>query len=184
MTLPTDTVYPNFEPTEEIGTLNEYIEDLVEVLQDRDTEISLTVNGKILSSFLNPPDQWQPTLYGSTVAGNFTYEERVGWCLRQGLMTDVYFDLRWSANGGATGNLYIELPYRVANSTSKPFVGVVQTATLAYGAGQSYLTLNAIPNTYRCEIWSSGSGNATANISAVPAGQLIGHVRYIGVDNE
>ncbi len=89
-----------------------------------------------------------------------------------------------AASGAAAGNLFLELPYEVANSEEKPFSSALQTSTIAYGAGNTVLSINAIPTTFRGEIWSSGSGVVTANVAVAPAGQLIGHVRYIGVANE
>lgn len=168
--------------------MDKYIEQFVKTLQDRDEEVVTTLNGHIKGSAFTQRNKWTPVLEDTADTDTiYTYDHQVGWVYRQGLLTDVWFDVKWTRidSGTPSGNLYVELPYEVATSDQKPFVGVIQSATLAYGTGQTLLTVNAIPGTYRGEIWSSGSGNATANISATTAaGHLIGHVRYIGKRDE
>jgi hypothetical protein len=141
------------------------------------------VNGEIQADVYVQRNQWTPILAGTTGAGDFTYDHNVGWSLRQGLNTEVWFDVSWSATGGATGNLFLELPYQVAVSLQKPFVGVCQSSVLAYTGGTG-IVVNGIPDTYRAEFWNVGSGFTTANQSVVASGQLIGHLRYLGVENE
>lgn len=184
MTLPSNHIYPLINDFKSIEDANKYIRDLIFSLQQRDEQLAQSVNGDIRGNAYTQRQNWTPILKGVTTPGTFTYSHQIGWVLRQGLIVDCWFDILWSANVGAVGNLYVELPYKVATSSQKPFVGVLQTATLNYGAGQSVLTINAIPSTYRGEIWSSGSTTATANIAVAAAGQLIGHCRYIGVQNE
>lgn len=184
MTLPTTNIYPLVTTFKSMDDLNKYLRDLVFQLEDRDEQIADAINGNIRGNAFTQRENWTPILKGTVTPGTFTYTQQIGWVFRQGLFVDVWFDVIWSASGGAAGNLYVELPYKVAMSGGKPFVGVLQTATIGYGAGQTVLTVNAIPNTFRGEIWSSGSGNATANIAVAAAGQLIGHVRYIGVADE
>ena len=131
-------------------------------------------------------------LKDSNTDATYEYDENAGghqegWFLRQGLLVDYWFDVAWTgiATGAPDGNLYIELPYKVFNAQQKPFVGVLQTSTLAYGAGLTTLTVNAIPGTIRAEIWGSGTGVTEANVTAdTAAGQLIGHIRYVGEEFE
>lgn len=184
MTLPTSNIYPLVTTFKTMDDIDKYVRDLVFALEDRDEQLADAINGDIRGNAFVQRQNWTPTLKGTGTAGTFTYTHQIGWVLRQGLFTDVWFDILWTANAGSVGNLYVELPYKVAVSSGKPFVGVLQTATINYGAGQTVLTVNAIPNTFRGEIWSSGSTNATANIAVATAGQLIGHVRYIGVADE
>ncbi len=184
MTLPTNNVYPLVTTFRSVDDINKYLRDLVFALEDRDVQLADATNGDMRGSAFQQREKWTPVLKGATTAGTFTYTQQVGWVFRQGLIVDVWFDIIWTAQAGAAGNLYVELPYKVALSSGKPFVGPLQTATIVYGAGQSVLTINAIPSTFRGEIWSSGTGTATANIAVAAAGQLIGHVRYIGVADE
>lgn len=184
MTLPSNNIYPLVTTFKNVDDASKYIRDLVFALETRDEQLADAINGDIRGNAFTQRQNWTPTLKGSATAGVFTYSQQVGWVLRQGLIVDAWFDIIWTANAGAVGNLYVELPYKAATSSGKPFVGPLQTATINYIAGQTVLTVNAIPGTYRGEIWSSGSTTATANIAVAAAGQLIGHVRYIGVANE
>ena len=184
MTIPSNIIFPLRVDFNNLEDINRYLADLTFELQRMYEQIAQAVNGDILTSDGVQREQWTPILKGTGVAGTFTYTHQIGLVLRQGLLTDVWFDVLWTASGAAAGNLYIELPYQVANIAQKPFSATLQTATIAYGAGQSVLSINAIPDTFRGEIWSSGSGNPTANIAVAAAGQLIGHVRYLGVEDE
>lgn len=157
----------------------EFVSDLVrmyDVLADG-------INGNIRSYADPTPLTWTPTLNGST-AGTFTYNHQVGWIWRAGLFVELWFDVSWSAKDGTVaGDLYLELPYEVATSDQKPFVGVVQPSSVTYTGGAD-LVINAIPDTYRGEFWYTGTGVATAKQQVVASGQLIGHIRYIGKQNE
>jgi len=181
MTLPSTNIYPIKQTFENIQDVDGYLSELVFSLCDRDNQIADECNGVFLNSSFEKY-KWVPILKGTTNAGTFTYTAQYGSAFRQSIMTDVWFDVSWTANVGSTGNLYLELPYKVKTNDGMPFVGALQTSTIAYGAGQTILTINAIPGTTSGEIWSSGSGNATANIGIAAAGRLIGHIRYIGVE--
>ena len=63
-----------------------------------------------------------------------------------------------------------------------PFVGTVQASSVAYLG--NYLVINAIPNTYRGEIYSVTPAGATANLAVPATGRLIIHSRYIGIEDE
>lgn len=185
MTLPSSIILPLRPETvfNDLEAVNNYLRELTVALQEMYESIASNVNGQFQADVFEQSEQWQPTLAGTTTAGSFTYGNRVGWSLRQGIMTDVWFDVSWTATGGAAGNLYLELPYLVATSDGKPFVGVCQSSALAYSGGTG-IVVNGIPNTYRAEFWNVGTGFTTANQAVVGSGQLIGHLRYIGVDNE
>lgn len=185
MTLPTTINLPSFADSYEnnLEGMQKFVQELNTALNDMYDLLATTVNGNILGNSLSPDSQWIPTLNGTGASGTFTYVHQDGWALRQGIITDVWFDIQWSASGTAAGNLYLELPYQVAVSSQKPFVGVCQSSTFAYTGGTG-IVINAIPGTYRGEFWNVGSGFATANQAVVATGQLIGHIRYIGVQNE
>jgi len=191
LTLPINTEFSllNIDPKElKNDEILDYTRALAEESQTFNQLVAETVNGYDKVSFLdesgsNRQANWTPTLAGSTTAGTFTYGNRYGWTFRQGLLTDAWFDISWTAIGTAAGNLYLELPYKVAKMDGMPFVGVLQTSTLNYGVG-TVLTCNAIPDSTRCEIWTSGSAATTANIAVATAGRLIGTIRYMGTSNE
>jgi hypothetical protein len=184
LTLPSNIIFPLRADFNELEDIDRYIRDLTFELQRMYEQIANGVNGDIRGSAFTQRENWTPILQGATTSGTFTYDHQIGWAFRQGIITDIWFDVQWSAAGSAAGNLYLILPYKVANTAQMPFSNDIQTSNIAYGAGQTVLSINAIPNTFRGEIWSSGSGNATANIAVVASGRLIGSLRYIGVQNE
>jgi len=164
--------------------VDNYITEMVYELQDMYNELTENVDGSIKSSFYQQKELWTPVLNGTTVSGTFTYTNQIGWVFRQGLLVDVWGDLAWTAAGTATGNLYVELPYKVANTTGSPFVGASQISNLALGAGNTSLFIDAITDTYRGEFFQCGSGIANTNLTVQPSGNIKFHVRYLGVQNE
>lgn len=184
MTLPLQNNYPLNDNIASLDDLIRYIRDLTYQLKTRDEEVVQVVNGDIKGSAYAFQDKWTPILKGTVTPGTFTYVHQSSWSLRQGLFTELWFDVQWSSAGTAAGNLYLELPYSVAMSFNTPFVGVLQPSNINYGAGFTDLVINAIPDTNRGEIWKTGSTSGTANLAVVGSGQLIGHIRYIGQQNE
>ena len=146
-------------------------------------QIAQATNGNISGDFNLQDNKWIPTLNGSGTSGTFTYTNQTGWVLRKGILVDVWFDITWTGVGTAAGNIFLDLPYKVAVSNAKPFVGVVQESSIVYTGGTG-IVINSIPNTYRGEFWNVGSGFATANQAVTATGQLIGHLRYLGQANE
>lgn len=165
--------------------LEKYLRELTFSLQRMYEELAHGINGDIRTNTLEPNRRWTPLLKDTANSGTtFTYTHQIGWVYRRGIFVDVWFDVQWSSNSGAiTGNMYIELPYQVAVTNEKPFVGVVQPSIFAYTGGTECVS-NAINNTYRCEVWNVGDGFTTANQGSVAAGHLIGHLRYIGQSDE
>jgi len=189
MTLPTNIILPIHTGRIESGKpedLSDYFRDLIFELQSMYEDIANAVNGNIKADYNVTQGSWIPKVKGSTTPGSFTYTNQVGYSLRRGIVTDVWFDVSWTAAGTAAGNLIVELPYKVAKVSTagtKPFVGVVQPSSVTYTAGTD-LVVNATPDTFDGEIWTIGDGVPTANQAVVGSGQLIGHVRYIGQQNE
>ncbi|MDX1532800.1 MAG: hypothetical protein R3230_01185 [Nitrosopumilaceae archaeon] len=186
MTLPVDWQFPvGLENTGDDNTLpsSEKFKDLTFNVKQMYQKLAQGVNGNFRGSPLEESRKWTPTFAGTTNAGNFTYNHQTGWVYRQGLLVDIWFDVYWSTLGGATGNLYLNLPYKVAKSNNVPFVGVIQQSNIVLTAGNS-LVINAIPDTYRGEIWCKGGSTTTAVVTKRQAVkstvQLIGHIRYIG----
>jgi len=186
LTLPTNIILPLRIEQIQSGRpedMESYLRDLNLSLQQMYEQLAQGINGDIRSDFGVGRQLWTPVLQGSSASGTFTYTNQSGWSLRQGLTTDVWGDVAWSSAGTAAGNLYVELPYKVALSNDKPFVGVVQSSAITYTGGTN-IEVNAISNTFRGEFWNSGSGFTTANQAVVASGQLIYHIRYIGQANE
>ena len=186
MTLPTNIILP-FNTEDLNGNdpkdIQAYLKELNDSLQRMYEDISFAVNGTIRSNYAIGRQNWRPVLKGTTADGSFTYVNRAGWALRQGLMVDAWGDISWTGVGGATGNLFVELPYKVALSDNTPFVGVVQPSAFAYTGG-SGMVINGISNTFRGEFWNTGTGFTTARQAVVASGRVIFHIRYIGQQNE
>lgn len=181
MSLPENIIFP-LRSSSDDSPENKYLTDLIYELTNMYERIAENVNGSIRNNADVTGAKWTPTLQGST-SGSFTYSSQIGWSLRQGLFSNVWFDITWSATT-ASGNLYVELPYKVTKSSQTPFVGVIQDSSMTYTGGYSKLVINGIPNTYRGEIWECGDGVATQNKPVEAAGRLIGHIFYIGLEDE
>lgn len=187
MTIPSTIELPSFEALASQNTKRrtEAFQNLLEVLERSYEDVAQGINGTIQADFGDASDRWTPILYDTAdTTITFTYDHQIGWVFRQGIFTDVWFDIEWTAASDTlTGNMYVQLPYIVANSSEKPFVGVLQPSAITFTAGTECV-LNAIKGTYRAEVWNTGSGVTTANQASVTSGQLIGHIRYIGVADE
>lgn len=184
MTIPNSKFFPPKKDIENSEDSNKYIIQMVYELKNMYEELSESTNGKIKSSYENQMSNWTPILKGTTTSGSATYSHQIGWVLRKGLFVDVWADIAWSATAGMTGNLYLELPYLVANTQYYPFVGVANISSISLGLGYSAIVAQAIPNTYRCEFWKYGTSIATSPLIVSASGQISLHIRYLGVQDE
>ena len=193
MTLPTNINLPLHSDrirSQDPKELDNYFRDLIYELSRMYERIAHGVNGDIRGNFGLTEATWTPTIKGTTEGANavVTYVDdgQVGYVLRKGLLVDVWFDIEWSAIFNFSDNLYVELPYKVAKVTTAstmPFVGVVQPSAITYTGGTE-MVINAIPDTFRGELWNTGSAFPTANQTIPAMGRLIGHLRYIGTTLE
>lgn len=184
MSLPQDLIFPWIQDFKEFSQVNRYLRDLTYQLQNSYQLLAEASNGEFRGNTFVESQLWTPTLMGTITPGTFTYVNQIGWSVRRNLLVDVWFDVEWTASGGAVGSLFLELPYLVAKSEGMPFTSALQTSTISYGVGYTLAHLNAIPNTYRGEIWVSGSGLLTTNLAVQPAGRIIGHIHYLGQEDE
>ena len=188
MTLPSTIILPdNFEllRKNDPDSTIEYMQNLINKLNDMYEDIVGNVNGVIRTNNTQEAPSWIPKIKDETnTATTFTYANQIGWVLRQGIIVDCWFDVRWTANSGAIGgNMYIELPYKVAVTSNNPFVGVLQTSSLTYTSGDN-IVINAYNNTFEGQIWCYGSGIATARQRTTASGRIMGHLRYFGQDEK
>lgn len=160
-----------------------YLDDLVDELQKMYEKTAENVNGSIRNYADVDQTKWTPEIATDGVNGTIVYKWQYGWVLRQGIITDVWMDVAWSSIGTSTGRLYVNLPYRVTLGGNLEFPGVCQMSDFNFGP-YSYYCLNARPNTYRCELWGCSSLSSTVWESIQGNGQIIGHIRYIGVEDE
>jgi hypothetical protein len=180
MTLKTDLILP--EPTDFTDAPAEYVERLVNELEDMYEEVANNVNGTFRNDAFVDGSEWIPTLIGSSTAGTFTYTSQYGWVYRQGLLIDVWGQISWSAST-ATGNLIVELPYLVTRTSGNAFIGTCITSGITYGSG-TCVAISAISNTFTANITLYGSGISSSNLSVTSSGTISFHLRYIGVSDE
>ena len=184
MTLPSNIIFPlhtdkifSLEPEEQqkqweemIFTLQQMYEDIVGVVNGDTTYIEFPI-----------ADQTQkvPLISGSTVAGVGVYGIREMWQLRNGLICKIWFDIAWTDHDG-TGNMIVNLPWRVALSQLTPFIGIIESDDITFGGILTQLTINCEPDSFNGNIIASGTGAASAPVVMEPAGRLKGYVTYIG----
>lgn len=186
MTIPSESLLPL--PNEEFTPEQKsYLNELIREMQDNYERLAIATNGTYLYS--NPDSAvtiqqgaWSPEVFGVSTAGAGTYTQQVGYTVRKGLVVHAFFDIAWSAHTGS-GNMYVELPYKVRKSDGMPFVGLAQTNNYTLGS-IDYAVFNAIPDTYRLELWSVTTGAATANIALDTSARVMGTITYIGQENE
>jgi hypothetical protein len=164
-----------------------YLHELTYRLEEAYERVAISTNGTYL--YANPDSTttiqqgvWTPEVFGVSTAGAGTYDHQVGYTVRKGIVVDVFFDIQWSAHTGS-GNMYVELPYKVRKADNMPFVSPAQTSNYTLGS-IDYAVFNAIPDTYRLELWSVTTAAATANIALDTAARVIGSITYIGQEDE
>lgn len=180
MTLPTDLILPMNSDLIKAGdpqSMQRYMVDLTESLTEAYRQIAENVNGAMRT--------WTPTAYGLSTAGVGTYTKQVGWLRRSGILTELWFDIEWSAHTG-TGGVAILMPYKAAKSTGQPWVGVIQSvsASNVFGAGYTYLVWKCEQNTTQGTIVRCGSGVASAQQPIAAQGGYAGYIQYLGQEFE
>jgi hypothetical protein len=184
MSIPFSNLLKSKKSLKGVPEIDEFLTGLVKDVREDYEELSKGISGEIRGSCFTQKQQWIPTLAGSTNEGVFTYTRQIAWIYRQGLIVDVWADVEWTNEGGATGSLYAKLPYMVTNSDGLPFQTAVQTSIFAYGAGHTSIFMLAEPDSYKGYFWGSGTGVATAQLAVPHAGRVIFNIRYLGVQDE
>lgn len=185
MTIPSEILLPR--PPESLDkATSAYINELIYKLQEAYQQLATATNGTYL--YANPDTTttiqqgvWLPKLQRITTPGTGTYTYQIGYSVRKGLMTHVFFDISWSAMSGA-GDIYVQLPYKVRKSSQKPFICAISVDSLTITG--SYVVGVAIPDTYRLEVWQITSAGASARLSLPTSGKIAGSMIYIGQDEE
>lgn len=182
MSIPSEIILP--EPPDGIdGSLRSYLYDYTKELQRMYENIAISTNGTYLyansdSSVGFDQRVWRPEVFGVSSAGAGTYDHQIGYAVRKGIVVNAFFDIQWSAHTGG-GNFYVALPYKVRKADNMPFTATAQTSNFTLGS-IDYAVFNAIPDTYRLELWSVTTSAATANIALDTAARVIGSITYIG----
>lgn len=182
MTIPSNIVLPM--PPDG----NEYLRELVYRLQDMYEQIATNSNGTYLYANADTTASisqgiWLPKLAGISTAGTFTYTTQVGYCIRKGISVTAFFDVIYTGSSGTSGDIYLELPYKVRKSDGNPFSCPLRTNTVTFAG--NYLVGNAIPDTYRLEVWQVTTAGSSARISLpTGGGRIAGSITYIGQEDE
>ena len=184
MTLPINYKLPEIKNDPTSDELNSYHQDMNFELQNMYEQIAQNVNGVFRTNLDLDGSQFKPTLGGSTVTGTFTYTDQSCYVLRQGIMTDFWFDVSWSSQAGATGDLRLFLPYKISLQSGMFFVGSCFMNLATFPAGTTSLSVTGIPNTYEASFQGSGTGVNTSPIAVYGNGRVGGYLRYIGLEDE
>lgn len=167
MTLPSQFNFPQLPSQDEPEKLYQYLKEQRFELTQMYEQMVFNINGSFRSYADTGGDNWTPTLSGSSTTGSFEpYTTQVGWSIRSGIITELWFDIVWTTTT-ATGTLQLDLPYKVALSDGSPFIGI------AYNG--SVLTISANPDTYTATF---------QGLAVTSSGSISGHICYIGVDDE
>lgn len=151
MSLPRDMVLPDNEMSGYLHTM--YL------------RLSENINGKIRSYADNDSSIWKPVFSSSGII----YSQQVGWIFRQGLLTDIWFDIIFTNASSASFNLI--LPYKVVRTEGNPFVGCLISPQGLFISAQS--------NSYEGLII-----NSSFSSPPLVSGRLCGYLRYLGVEGE
>jgi len=184
MTLPINYKLPEINDVKSPEQMTSYLQDLNYELQNMYEQTAQNVNGVFRNHLDVDGSQYIPTLAGSSTAGSFTYTRQGAYVLRQGLMTDVWFEVRWSSAGGATGQLRLNLPYRQTKISDLFFVGSCYMNQAPFPVGATQAVILGIAGTYQITFQAYGTGIDTSAINVYGSGAVGGHIRYIGVEDE
>lgn len=178
MTLPIELILPLNEErleTADPKQIASYVRELVTTLSRSYQDISQSINGDIR--------QFLPVVAGMTTDGTGTYTVQDGWYLRKGLLVDFWYAVVWTAHSG-TGQIKINLPYKVKKSINNPFVGEVH-GVYNYAAGYTGMFSLGLSDTFNNAIYAEGPGGvAVFPLQLLTSGTLWGHIRYIGQEIE
>ena len=184
MTLPINYKLPQLDKAATPEQVTSYIQDLTYELQNMYEQTTQNVNGTFRNNLDVDGSEWVPILKPSGISGTITYTDQTGWVLRQGIMTDVWFTINWTGIGTSTGNLFVDLPYKVTKTKVNPFIGTATTGRQTFQVGHTGIVSIALPDSYLMVISSYGSGVAAGTVPLAAPGFVAGHVRYIGVEDE
>lgn len=195
MTLPIERILPPVPTLDSLDTAQKYIQNLRVELEDMYQEMTQNINGFFRNNDDVDGSEWKPTIRGSTTTGSPTYASQTGFVLRQGIMTDIFFSVGWTSLGGAAGNLFLDLPYKIiptSTAGARPFFGPASSGGVTsatptgptYPAGRTSLNVVGFPGTYLAKFEASGSGVNSAPINVRSNSYVGGHLRFIGVEDE
>jgi hypothetical protein len=183
MTLPVNITLPLDEyliTSDDPKKLYDYLRKLIYVLSTQMQQTNQTVNGTLtlITDTTTPAYNFITSSVPATPSTT-TYSSSALWLRRANLYTQAWFDITW-ANDTDTGNLQINLPYSSQPSPLFPYVGSIESDSITFTAGYTYLTANILPETNTIEIHQCGSGMPVLPLPVSAAGHLRGSITYVG----
>lgn len=190
MSLP---ITKTFSPVPEVNSFEEvrdYLQKLKVELEEAYQTSTQNINGFYRNNADTDGSQYVPTITTTGVTGTIDYVNQNGYVLRQGLLTFVWFRLNWTTIGTSTGNIRLNLPYKVTKPTTSlagfnNFVGYASTggATTSW-SGRTQLGCIALADTSLLRLFTTGEGQ-TATDMAITANMFMnGSIIYVGVEDE
>lgn len=174
----TDNALPRFD-----GTTGKLIQGSSVIVNDSNeieaSGISFDSGTNTLGSYLASVS-WTPVIKGSTAAGTGTYTGQVGKYTRIGNIVWLSFALTWTAHTG-TGNMRMaSLPVTPDNTAGLRPVGSVQSASITYPAGITYIYPVIAGDASSTDIFIQGSGDnvGATDILMDTAGSIVGSIVY------
>lgn len=188
MSLPITRTLPTVPDLQDMEQVQKYLQDLHFELQDMYQTQTQNINGFFRNNADVDGSEWLPTVEGTVVAGSPTYNWQIGNVLRQGLLTFCWFNVNWTTLGGASGNIRLNLPYKVAKPTTSvagvnSFIGNAGSGNLNWSGRTSFGCI-ALADTYKLRFVGYGSGTSTTDIPIGPNAFVNGAIVYIGVEDE
>lgn len=181
MSLPTDIILPlESDLLRASGDQNNesFQSILIRSLKEMYSDIADNVNGYIRA--------FSPEVFGTNPnEGTATYTLQDGFYRRAGILTEIWFDVVWSAHTG-TGDLVIQLPYEAADAVGQLWVGTAESTSGSntFTGGYTYLNLNMLEGTYNVNVHENGTGVASQPLAVANAGGYRGYIRYLGKEIE
>lgn len=161
MTLPLERYFSNDNDERQLQVTDMY------------ADVAQTINGTM--------HEWIPKIYGSTVAGTITYTEQEGWYYRQGIMTDIWFKVGWSAIGAGAGNLNIKLPFKSKiTKTSGFWIGTAYFSSVTLTSNYEVLIFKINSDSYVGYFEQLGSAMPSLSMGISSSGIVGAHIRYYG----
>lgn len=188
MSLPITRTIPPVPDFEDLEAVKKYLQELNFDLQDTYEVQTQNINGFFRTNANVDGSEWVPTVEGTGTAGSPSYVRQIGYVLRQGILTYCWFNVAWTSVGGATGNIRLNLPYKVTKPTTSTagvnnFTGNAGSGNLNWSGRTSFGCI-ALADSYKLRFVGYGSGTSTTDIPIAANAFVDGTIIYVGVEDE
>jgi hypothetical protein len=139
----------------------------------------------ISDSFNGTIKEFSVAVYGDSVAGVPTMVEMsrtTGVYFRQGIVTDVFFDVAWSDIDIAVGAVKLRLPLAAKRIFTSPWIIPMAFSGLTLSAGYTAIAASVASNSDEVTLYEYGSTKAMQPLTFAVCGigGFSGTLRYIG----